>query len=66
MKRAEYPQKMCREPVWGTAQAYNCELPIHSGPCASFSVPDTVERRDAWEEDHPGWEAEVGSSDIIV
>lgn len=32
----------------------SCELPEHlglesPGPCATFSLPDTVARRDAWE-----------------
>lgn len=66
MKKAEFPQRTCREPVWGQ-QAYSCELPdIHPGPCASFSVQSSVERRDAWEQAHPGWENDIGSSDVWV
>lgn len=66
MEKAEFPQRTCREPVWGV-QAYACELPdIHPGPCASFSVKSSVERRDAWEADNPGWKKDIGSSDIII
>lgn len=48
-------------------QAYGCELAdLHPGPCASFSVLDSVKRRDAWEERNPGWEADIGSSDTMI
>jgi len=57
VKKAEYPQRMCREPVQGGAQDYWCELPEgHAGPPASFSVQASVARRDAWEAANPGWE----------
>lgn len=57
MKRAEYPQRSCRQPVQGLHQDYSCELPEHHpGPDASFSVKPSVEKRDAWEEANPGWE----------
>ena len=58
MKAAEYPQRKCRAPVEGNAgQSHPCELAdLHAGPDASFSVPGSVKRRDAWEADHPGWE----------
>lgn len=58
MKTVEYPERTCREGVFGTAdQAYPCDVVwLHAGPCASFSVPATVRQRDAWEEAHPGWE----------
>lgn len=66
MKRAEFPQRTCREPVWAQ-QAYPCELPnIHPGPCASFSVKDSVERRDRWEADNPGWQGDIGNMDIML
>lgn len=67
MQAAKYPQRMCKEPVWGAQQAYHCELCLlHLGPCASFSVKDSVERRDAWEEKNPGWEEKVGSNDLLI
>lgn len=66
LRKAEFPQRTCREPVWGL-QAYSCELPdIHPGPCASLSVRASLERRRAWEEANPGWEGDIGSSDIII
>jgi hypothetical protein len=62
MKIAEYPQRKCREGVWGDlGVAHTCELPdLHPGPCASLSVESSVRRRDAWEEDHQGWEKQIG------
>lgn len=67
MKKAVFPQRTCREPIWGSEQAYNCELAdLHPGPCASFSVLASVQARDAWEEAHKGWEADIGSSDTVV
>lgn len=67
MKSAEFPQRTCREPVAGAYQNYNCELPdLHPGPCASFSVLQSVERRDAWEERNPDWQKDIGSSDIMI
>lgn len=66
MEPSKFPQRTCREPVWGI-QAYACELAdLHPGPCASFSVVDSVTRRDAWEEAHPGWQADIGSSDTMI
>lgn len=67
MEKAEFPQRTCREPVAGEYQNYWCELPdIHPGPCASFSVRSSVERRDAWEKSNPDWRKDIGSSDIII
>lgn len=67
MKKAGYPQRMCKEPVWGAQQAYHCELCLlHPGPCASYSVADSVTRRDTWEQNNPGWEQNIGSHDLIV
>lgn len=58
---------MCKESVSGDQQFYFCELCLlHPGPCASFSVADSMKRRDAWEEANPGWEDNVGSQDIII
>jgi hypothetical protein len=57
MKKAEYPQRSCRQPVQGKHADHSCELPEHHpGPDASFSVPESVRRRDAWEAANPGWE----------
>lgn len=67
MEKAEFPQRTCREPVAGEYQNYWCEIAdLHPGPCASFSVKASVERRDAWEAAHPGWRTDIGSSDFIV
>lgn len=46
---------------------HNCELPdVHPGPCASYSIAESIQRRDAWEEAHPGWEQQIGSIDFII
>jgi len=67
VEKAVFPQRTCREPVWGSEQAYWCEIvDLHPGPCASFSVKDSVERRDAWEAANPDWRKDIGSSDIII
>lgn len=67
MNKAAFPQRTCREPVAGSYQNYSCELPdLHPGPCASFSVVSSVERRDAWEAAHEGWEERIGVMDILV
>jgi hypothetical protein len=48
--KLEWPQRTCRDAVWGEHQAYNCELPDeHHGPCASMSVRPSLQRREAWE-----------------
>lgn len=66
MKKADYPQRMCKEAVW-SLQAYPCELvDQHPGPCASLSVAVSVEARERWEAANPGWEDKIGSMDIIV
>lgn len=68
MRAAEYPQRVCREAVYNDhGMAYNCELPdLHPGPHASYSVKDTVSRRDEWEIKNPGWEQNIGNLDIEV
>jgi hypothetical protein len=44
-------------PVGGDYQDYLCEIvEWHPGPCASASVPRSVQARDRWEAEHPGWE----------
>jgi len=48
--KTEWPQRTCRDAVWGPHQAYTCELPdLHLGPCVSLSVRASVQRREAWE-----------------
>lgn len=50
IEKAEWPQRSCRDAVWGRFQAYPCEIPdLHRGPCVSLSVKDSVTRREAWE-----------------
>lgn len=48
--KAVYPERSCREAVWGDHLGYNCELPeLHSGPCVSWTVRASLQRRQAWE-----------------
>ena len=55
IKKAEWPERSCREPVWGRYQSYACELPdLHRGPCVSLSVQDSVQRREIWEDQQKG------------
>ncbi len=50
IQKAVWPERSCREPVWGRYTAYTCELPdLHRGPCVSLSVQDSVKRREVWE-----------------
>lgn len=50
IEKVEWPQRTCRDAVWGSLMAYTCELPdLHQGPCVSLSVKDSVTRREAWE-----------------
>jgi hypothetical protein len=57
MKTAEYPQRKCRIPVAGEWNDYPCEVrEYHPGPCASLSVKASIQRREKWEEENPGWE----------
>jgi hypothetical protein len=52
-----------------TGIGYNCELPLmHAGPCASFSIKSTVERRDKFEEANPTWRENhpITEGDIIL
>lgn len=49
-KKVEWPERSCRDAVWGPMQAYSCELPdLHQGPCANQSVVASIQRREAWE-----------------
>lgn len=63
VKRAEYPEKTCREPLFGeSGLGYTCELPnLHTGPHATFSDTGSVARRDRWEEQNPG---KIGQTDL--
>lgn len=69
MKRAEYPQKTCREPIFGQSGiGYACELPnMHTGPHGTFSDTLSVTIRDRWEAENGDL---VGTSsldgDIII
>lgn len=67
MDPVEYPQKKCREPLFNSSgMGYTCDVVLmHPGPCASFSVKTSVERRDAWELAHPEWRQDIGQ-DIEV
>ena len=67
LRKAEYPQRTCREPVWGDIQSYSCELPdVHPGPHVSLSVQQSVRVRHQWELNNPEWEQDIGSTDFIV
>lgn len=60
MKRAEFPQRSCREPIWQDLITYACELPdLHPGPCASTTLTASAIRRDAWEKANPNWLADM-------
>lgn len=62
MQRAQYPAKTCRDPLFNDhGMGYACELPdLHPGPHATFSIADSVMRRNAWEMAHEGWEKDIG------
>lgn len=48
--KAVWPERSCRDHVWGEFSAYLCELPdLHPGPCVSLSVRASIQRREAWE-----------------
>ncbi len=50
IKRQEWPNRTCRDAVWGAYSAYTCELSdLHEGPCASQSVKESLQHREAWE-----------------
>lgn len=55
MQKAEYPQRTCREPIFGTSgMGYTCELAdLHLGPHATFSDPHSVRNRNRWESENP-------------
>lgn len=49
--KAVYPERSCRDHVWGQWQGYNCELAdLHQGPCVSWSVRASLQRRASWEQ----------------
>jgi len=70
MKAAVYPQKHCREPLFSAnGTGCTCELPLmHTGPHASFSARDSVQRRDAWDAEHPEQAGKTSTldGDIVV
>lgn len=68
MLRAEYPEKSCREAVFNDiGMGYCCELVLaHPGPCANFSVKQSVDVRDAWERVHEDWRKDIGNLDDEV
>ena len=68
MKKAEYPQKTCREPLFSdSGLGYFCELQLaHLGPHASFSIPHTLDGRDRWEKSNPDLAEASESGDIII
>lgn len=68
MQRAQYPERQCKETVWSLeGNPYPCELvDLHPGPHASYSQPNSVTTRDAWETNNPDWREGIGSNDIIV
>lgn len=55
---AEFPGRKCREAF--TLDGYVdhvCELPEHhAGPPASKSSQLSIDRRETWQENNPGWE----------
>jgi hypothetical protein len=69
MQKAAYPEKSCRDGMMSpTGIGYSCELPtLHAGPCATFSIPQTVEARDKFEEANPDWRSHPNiGGDIIL
>lgn len=59
LPKLEWPNRSCREAVWGEHLPYPCELPDeHHGPCASNSVRISLQRRSAWEIDHGARQSE--------
>lgn len=64
MKKAEFPERSCREHVnYSVGDGPDaipmvalCELPEHidqetGGPCVNFGVASSVARREAWEKE---------------
>jgi hypothetical protein len=62
---AEFPGRKCREAfTLDGLTDYTCELPEHHpGPPASTSSQVSVNRREQWQEDHPGWEKMASNDD---
>ena len=66
MKKAEFPQRQCRQPVQSADGLIDhcCDLPeLHPGPCAPSTLPAALERRAEWEAAHPGWERMISDPD---
>ncbi len=55
MRTAVFPERTCRDRVPGQFQDYSCEVvESHQGPCASYSVQESVKHRVQWERRNPG------------
>ncbi len=66
MKTAEWPERKCREVVWHGDIAHTCEvIDLHPGPCASFSHPESVKARDAWEKANPDWKSTMKEDPFV-
>lgn len=55
---SEHPQRTCREPVTEDGLIDHwCSLPeLHPGPHTPKTLRAAIERREAWEAAHPGWQ----------
>lgn len=72
MAPSKYPQRTCRQPVWGEADAaHSCDLKVdnlgmtHVGPCMSYSVPASMQRRAQWESSDEG-KAEIAAQQEAI
>jgi hypothetical protein len=67
IRKAVWPERSCRDAVWGQWAAYTCELPdLHKGPCVSLSVKDSITRREQWEKDQDAAEAAQNESEAPI
>lgn len=62
---AQHPQRSCREPVTEDGLIdHFCGLPeLHPGPHCPPTLRAAIDRRLAWEKDHPGWRKMQRSAD---
>lgn len=66
MQPVEWPERKCRETVWKGDTAHSCEvIDLHPGPCASTSSQESVDRRDAWEKNNPGWKRSMDKDPFV-
>lgn len=67
MRKAEFPERSCREHVYGELTADVCDVrENHRGPCAAYGVPESVQAREAWEKAHPEYaEATKDGPDLL-